>query len=116
MKITLYNDFHNTSIALYAKGNKLTIGQVKKAQKELCGIAGCCCSGEFGVRGQQDWHIELDYSQGILAGAVVIGSREEYEKDEYEKYHKNACENVDAETEFQELRQKEIEKLEIYEN
>ena len=28
--------------------------QVKKSQKVLCGIKGCTCSNELGIRGEQD--------------------------------------------------------------
>lgn len=53
MKLTLTNDFHNTSVCLNVKDNKITAGQVKRAQKELCGIATCACSNELGTRGPQ---------------------------------------------------------------
>ena len=50
----LLNDFHNTEITLRVKGDQLSSGQIKRAQKELCGISGCTCSGPTGARGVQD--------------------------------------------------------------
>ena len=72
MKITLHNDFHNTSVDLIAKDGKLTESQMKKAQRELCGCEGCTCSGEFGYRGPQ----EIDGIEPVYdsrAGKVVGG-------------------------------------------
>lgn len=54
MKITLYNDFHNTEITLIVKNGMLSPAQVKKSKKALCGIAGCTCGDELGTRGNQD--------------------------------------------------------------
>ncbi len=52
--ITLTNDFHNTSVVLRPDGEeRLTVGQVQRARRTLCGIAGCTCGGSLGVRGYQ---------------------------------------------------------------
>lgn len=62
MNVTLRNDFHNSEVTLRTKVLShihhtatayLTVGQIKKAKHELCGIAGCTCSGEAGTRGPQ---------------------------------------------------------------
>ena len=62
MTITLRNDFHNSEVTLRAEVLShihhtatayLTIGQIKRAKRELCGIAGCTCSGDAGTRGPQ---------------------------------------------------------------
>jgi len=53
MRITLYNDYHNTFVSLNVNGQKLSLYQVKKAWKELCGIKNCGCSGDVGYRGPQ---------------------------------------------------------------
>jgi|LakMenE18May11ns_1017448.scaffolds.fasta_scaffold7274618_1 hypothetical protein len=61
--ITLTNDFHNTSVNLrcevlshiyhtavaYPNAN-----QIKKAKRVLCGVAGCNCSNDAGIRGRQE--------------------------------------------------------------
>jgi len=60
MRITLYNDYHNTFVSLNVNGQKLSLYQVKKAWKELCGIKNCGCSGDVGYRGPQE-----DGVQGI---------------------------------------------------
>jgi len=61
MRLTLINDYHNTSVNLRVAldapakiGDEicLTAGQVKKAAQALCGVAGCQCSGSLGVRGR----------------------------------------------------------------
>ena len=62
MRITLRNDFHNSSININCEvlshiHNVATaypsLGQIKRAKRELCGIAGCTCSGDAGTRGPQ---------------------------------------------------------------
>jgi hypothetical protein len=72
--ITLRNDFHKTEITLRANvvgSSTLSIShsQAKKAQKKLCGIKGCQCSDDMGVRGcDQDFH----YSSGFHGGYYLI--------------------------------------------
>jgi len=65
-KLVLKNDFHNSEAVFRVRhfGEievddiiELSAGQVKKAQRLLCGIESCVCSGEIGIRGR--WH-ELD--------------------------------------------------------
>lgn len=57
-KLLLKNNFHNTQVMLRVKHDgvlergtnfELSIGQVKKAHRELC-AAGCICSGVTGAR------------------------------------------------------------------
>ena len=75
MKITLSNDFHNTEISLNVKNGQLSAGQVKRAQKVLCGLSDCRCSGDIGYRGrQQDGidGIEAKHDRhGNIIGAFV---------------------------------------------
>ena len=63
MKIKLTNEFHNTSCTINC--NVLshvhnvavaypTLGQIRKAKRELCGIKFCTCSGDAGTRGRQE--------------------------------------------------------------
>jgi hypothetical protein len=61
--ITLTNDFHNTTVTLRCEVLShihnvstayLSAGQIKRAKRELCGIAGCTCSGDAGLRGRQE--------------------------------------------------------------
>ena len=53
MKITLTNDFHNTSCTLISKNGRISESQMKRAKRELC-CDGCTCSGDFGYRGPQE--------------------------------------------------------------
>ncbi len=77
-RITLTNDFHNSSITLHpGKEGRLSAGQVRKAKKTLCGITHCTCSGRLGTRGQQESQIEVFYlpnRQGMfrVAGAYIF--------------------------------------------
>ena len=75
MKITLANDFHNTEITLICKDGKLSAGQVKRASRTLCGVSGCCCSGDVGYRGPQQDGIDgievMHDRNGNVAGAWV---------------------------------------------
>lgn len=80
MIITLTNDFHNTEITLNCKNGKLSAGQVKKAQKALCGMSDCCCSGDIGYRGKQQDGIdgieaEIDRNGNIIGAWVHIYQR-----------------------------------------
>jgi hypothetical protein len=61
--VTLTNDFHNTSVNLRCEvlshiHSEATIyptaGQIAKAKKALCGIDGCTCSNDAGIRGRQE--------------------------------------------------------------
>jgi len=51
MKITLTNDFHNTSVNLVVADHeggdtvKISASQYYRARRELCGITDCCCGG-----------------------------------------------------------------------
>jgi hypothetical protein len=64
-KITLTNNFHNTSVNLNCEvlshiHNEVVAypnaNQIKRAKRQLCGIKGCTCSGDSGVRGRQEFH------------------------------------------------------------
>ena len=53
VKMELRNDFHNTRVILRVRrdnGGRLSWSQVQKAQRTLCGIDGCMCSGLAGER------------------------------------------------------------------
>jgi hypothetical protein len=61
-KVTLVNDFHNTTVTLMCETlshiwNEVTIypseAQIRRAKKTLCGIDGCTCSSDAGCRGPQ---------------------------------------------------------------
>jgi hypothetical protein len=60
--VTLTNDFHNSAVVLRCEvlqhiHNELTIYptvyQIKRTKRKLCGIAGCTCSNDIGIRGKQ---------------------------------------------------------------
>ena len=60
---TLRNDFHNTSVNVRCQGIQytpyeieitLSESQKKRTKKALCGVQGCTCSDETGMRGEQD--------------------------------------------------------------
>ena len=53
-KITLTNDFHNTSVTLRMISRFPTANQVRRAKKALCGFRSCTCSGVLGTRGFQE--------------------------------------------------------------
>ena len=61
--VTLTNDFHNSSVRIRCEVLSHihnvstiypTVGQIKKAEKALCGIDGCTCSDYSGVCGRQE--------------------------------------------------------------
>ena len=56
---TLTNDFHNTATRVRANGRRnafgetviqLTSSQKHRAEKALCGLAGCTCGGVRGIQ------------------------------------------------------------------
>lgn len=53
IKIILQNTFHRSSCNLRADedGTSLTIHQVRRARRKLCGVKGCTCGGYLGERG-----------------------------------------------------------------
>ena len=60
-KITLTNDFHNTSVNLVLQPhNRLSLRQVRRARQALCGMADCDCGGPCGERGDSNPLIYLE--------------------------------------------------------
>jgi hypothetical protein len=58
--ITLRNDFHNSEVTLRAvAGQELSLLQVLRARRILCGIKGCTCGGNLGERGQQAVEVDV---------------------------------------------------------
>ncbi len=51
--ITLKNTFHGTSINLRPRDSRLSVHQVRRARRILCGIDGCTCGGPCGERGAE---------------------------------------------------------------
>jgi len=79
MKITLYNDYHNSHVNLITKNGKLSASQCKRARRVLCGVAGCCCSDDLGIRGEQELnHIAVVYNSRTneILGAYVYNGGE----------------------------------------
>jgi len=74
-KLNLRNNFHNSEVTLNVELDKieemetieLTANQVKKAQKALCGVKDCQCSGYLGTRGGLH---EIDGQEVILSVEV----------------------------------------------
>jgi hypothetical protein len=73
MIIILKNNFHNVETSLRVKNGSLSVGQVLKARKELCGIKSCCCGDDLGRRGPQENKIEVTFDNrtGKITGAIV---------------------------------------------
>ena len=61
-KVTLVNDFHNTSTTVQPTNNRLSERQIKRVRRVLCGITGCSCAfDDAGQRGSElKWVVELD--------------------------------------------------------
>ncbi len=78
-KITLRNDFHNSSAKVLASDAgggwyRLSPSQVKRARRVLC-FKGCQCCNFLGTRGPQDerWEIvELDSSGGDKGASLLF--------------------------------------------
>ena len=72
MIITLTNDFHNTTVRLGVPSIpcELTISQVRRARRHLCGVAGCTCSGILGTRGVQRIEMRDGYRRIVITDQV----------------------------------------------
>jgi hypothetical protein len=58
--ITLTNDFHNTEVNLQVgDDDRISLSQAKRARRELCGIKGCLCGDDLGMRGHQPGNCEI---------------------------------------------------------
>ena len=52
--ISITNNYHDTAANVRAKiGDTLTVGQVRRVRKTLCGISTCACGGNLSERGKQ---------------------------------------------------------------
>lgn len=58
--IKLVNDSHNTEINLRPRDNKLSLRQIKRAKKKLCGEKDCKYCNQIGIEEEQNgFRIEL---------------------------------------------------------
>jgi hypothetical protein len=69
--IEITNSFHNTSIRLRPRNGWLSLGQIKEARRALCGVDGCMCSNDAGMRGHQETPIVITYNSFGATGAFV---------------------------------------------
>lgn len=66
-KITLTNSFHGTEVALIVRDGELSPRQIRRAKRELCGVRGCSCSDDLGIRGAQEVEIEIYWTDAVRA-------------------------------------------------
>ena len=79
-KITLTNNFHNTKTVVLADvvdcethfEVALTGPQMRRAERKLCGVAGCKCGGPAGIRGPQSFGAKRLYIAPVAALAWVM--------------------------------------------
>lgn len=79
-KVTLFNDFHNTSVnVMVPKNGKLSFSQTKRVHRELCGQDECCCGVVFGDQidrpSRKDGkyvHIRWEYDQKECDDILVV--------------------------------------------
>ena len=70
--IIVRNDFHDSSVTLKATiGDELSPSQIRRSQRELCGIANCTCGGPLGERGPQDGFaaVQIDHDRIVIQEA-----------------------------------------------
>lgn len=71
-EIRLTNDSHNKSINLRPRDNKLTLRQIKRSKKKLCGTKDCKYCNPIGLEETQDgFRIELVKKGGKIAYGIV---------------------------------------------
>lgn len=67
--ITLNNNFHGTAVRIAAEpGQVLSLGQVARARRALCGISGCTCGNALGMRGPNP---EIGYEGYTRTGKMM---------------------------------------------
>ena len=80
MKLTITNTFHNSSVNVIIKENPVTLSesQVKRVEKELCGMD-CSCgsmwsSNHTEIEGHENCHFEplMDNMTGKVIGAELV--------------------------------------------
>ena len=73
--ITLTNSFHNTEVRLNPKEGELSAGQVKRAEKVLCGMDDCKCGNVAGMRGHDNPAIEFNQdwidNKYVITGTIL---------------------------------------------
>lgn len=68
--VKISNDFHRTSCTIrWAMGGGLSVGQIKKIHRELCGMPDCRC-------GQQQWCTDLASHEEENAFFEAVGDAE----------------------------------------
>ena len=71
--VKLSNDFHKTVVRLNTtEGKALSQSQIRRARKELCGISDCCCGGDLGERGTQDYEVVSNPRLGGGVGGIAL--------------------------------------------
>jgi hypothetical protein len=71
-KITVTNDFHNTSINLQVKGDTLTRSQMRRVNRELCGMSDCCCGDIVGEDNRDYEQVEMHDIDGFYNTLRVL--------------------------------------------
>ena len=73
-KITLTNNYHNSSVNLIVKDGRLSVHQVRRSHERLCGSSRCQCSDETGQRGRQQIMVmpTINNLTGAINGADVF--------------------------------------------
>jgi hypothetical protein len=69
--VKLTNNFHGTAVTLHFSKAYPTAAQVRRAQRELCGFAGCMCSCVMGMIAHEKVKLPA-HLYGDLAAAVSI--------------------------------------------
>lgn len=77
-RITLTNDYHNSEVnllvdsgALNQGGAELSPTQISRARRELCGVDGCTCGDDLGMRGSQSVHVHVGSDRDLKPIATV---------------------------------------------
>jgi hypothetical protein len=60
MRVTIKNDYHNTTVVVVSRGRILSPSQIKRARRILCGVAGCTCGDFMGARGPQELPVGVE--------------------------------------------------------
>ena len=72
MTITARNNLHNTSTTIRpAKNGALSLGQVAKIRRELCGMKDCSCRTVTSASDANGDRVSIELEHGLNGGKVI---------------------------------------------
>ena len=79
MKLTLTNDFHNTSVNVIVPSLPYTLSerQTRRAMDALCGMGDCTCGSIRGPQYHDSQRLSVEWRQNQRTGAFLLHIEED---------------------------------------